>query len=304
MTYATVMKWGLSIAGLALVIAPALAQGGAPAGPLGGGGARWYFSNTNGVIGGVNGLVDRNVPGFAISDAEIGGNRNPGIDSSGTLWINDLQFAVDTWQITNGVLSTTEVVTAGVNASVQHLALTDSPTLRSMILLRNSGGGAVTINRVDWVFNEVGGDSNQVRATSSGDLTFSNVDRWLIASDSDGTEVYSVPVVGYVLQGSGAVETMTQTSRQVYRVSGPSSANVGMRATFESITVPAGATRRLLFFTQLTSTNAEGQSAAVGLETNLGCALFDLSAAARAEVVNWQLPATSTCRHFLPHIRK
>jgi hypothetical protein len=299
------MKWGLSIVGLVLIIAPALAQGGSPTGPLGGGGARWFFSNTNGVSGGVEaGLVDRNLPGFAISDAEGGGNPNPGIDSSGTLWINDLQFAVDTWQITNGVLTTSEVVTAGVNVSVQHLALTDSPTLRSMIVLRNAGGSTVTVNRIDWVFNEVGGVDNQVRATSSGDLTFSNVDRWLVASDSDGTESYGVPVIGYVLQGNGAAETVTQTSRTVYRVFGPSSATVGMRATFESISIPAGATRRLLFFTQLTSTNAEGQSAAIGLETNLGCALFDLSAAARAEVVNWQLPATSLCRHLLPLIRK
>jgi hypothetical protein len=289
---------------LALSIAPALAQSGSPAGPLGGSGARWFFSNTNGVMEGVTGFIDRNVPGFAISDADGGGIPNPAIDSSGTVWINGLQFAVDDWQITNGVLTTSEVVTAGVNVSVQHFALSSSSTLRSMIILRNPSASAVTINLVDWVFNEVGGTDNQVRATSSGDQVFSNADRWLVASDSSGTEAYSVAVVGYLLQGAGAAETMTQTSRTVYRVSGPSSATVGMRATFDSIVVPAGATRRLLFFTQLTSTNADGLSAIVGLEGNLGCALFDLSQTVRAEVVNWQLPASSTCPSYLPAIHK
>ena len=308
--------FGAALAALALgalalgfVVTSARAQIGSTANSVGSQGASWYFGNTNGVLGSVDdGEAINTIRGFGLDDASLQG-IGPALFSSATLWINtNNQFETDDFGVLNGILSTSPKFTESVTITVQHSAVINAPLLRSLITFENPGPGSVTLNRIDWVFAEAGGDENATRATSSGDLIFNVDDRWTVSSDIDDEfTVPSVPVLLYGLYGTGAIsETTTSTAFQVYAVGNVSPlTRRGMRATFETITIPAGSARRLLFFTGMYRTNATAIAAANEFADFTGCAFAGLSPTQRAEIVNWHFPAgNATCDLFLPSLRK
>ena len=257
-------------------------------------GSSWNFGNTNGVRRPPLSLIpegeaDRSVSGFGLDDAALS-PLGPAVDTSATLWINDLQFASDTFSTTNGVLTAGPVVTQGVSVTVQHSLVINAPVLRSLISFTNSSGSPVTLNEVEWIFSEVGGDENATRHTASGDAIFNVDDRWTISSDTDGTTPPTVPVVLYVLYGPGSpLETTASAAVRVYQVGAPSNFQRGMQAIFGPITVPAGTTRRLLFFTGLYQTNEHALAASAAFSQLTSCAFFGIPTDQYNQILNWTL---------------
>lgn len=272
-------------------------------------GSSWNFGNTNGVRRPPLSLIpegeaDRSVSGFGLDDAALS-PLGPAVDTSATLWINDLQFASDSFSTSNGILTAGPVVTQGVSVTVQHSLVINAPVLRSLISFTNSSGSPVTLNELEWIFSEVGGDENATRSTSSGDANFTVEDRWLVSSDTDGTFAPSVPVVLYVLYGPGnPPETLASQAIRVYQVGAPSNNQRGMNALFGPLTIPAGATQRLLFFTGLYASNAEAVSAASAFDQITTCPFVGIPANQRAEIVNWNLTSPGTCSVYLPSVRR
>lgn len=271
-------------------------------------GATWNFGNSNGVRrpGFLvdEGEADRSVPGFGLDDADLG-SLGQALNTSATLWINSLQYASNNFSVSNGVVTAGPEITQGVSVTVQHSAVINGPLLRSLISFTNTSGTPVTLNSIEWVFSEVGGDENATRATSSGDANFTVADRWLVSSDTDGTFPPSVPVVLYVLYGPGnPAKTMASQAVRVYQVGTPSNNQRGMNAIFGPITIPAGATQRLLFFTGLYASNAEAVSAASAFDQSTNCPFVGIPANQRAEIVNWNLTSGATCGVYLPLVRR
>ena len=271
-------------------------------------GATWNFGNSNGVRrpGFLvdEGEADRSVPGFGLDDADLG-TLGQALNTSATLWINSLQFASNNFAVNNGVVTAGPEITQGVSVTVQHSAVVNGPLLRSLISFTNTSGTPVTLSSIEWIFSEVGGDENATRSTSSGDANFTVDDRWLVSSDTDGTFAPSVPVVLYVLYGPGnPPETLASQAIRVYQVGAPSNNQRGMNALFGPLTIPAGATQRLLFFTGLFASNAEAVSAASAFDQTTTCPFVGIPANQRAEIVNWNLTSPGTCSVYLPSVRR
>lgn len=150
---------------------------------------------------------------------------------------------------------------------------------------------AATINVTIEMPTNFGSDGGTVvGATSSGDLIFTTADRWVITSDGGPFD----PVNTTVLAGPGAPAinpaSVTQT---VFSCAAPN----GVGWTF-NLSVPAGATRRLLFFAGLEDMLGTGNTLA-GAMANV--AVFDsavtlhtttdltsgLTNTELLEVVNW-----------------
>lgn len=300
---------GLAALGLAILLAllpanpAALGQLEGTQEAIGAGASTWNFGNTNGVrrppLSVIpEGEADRSVPGFGLDDATLSG-LGPALDTSATLWINNLQFATDTFAESNGVISAGPVVTQGVSVTVQHSLVVDAALLRTLVTFTNSSGSAVNLNQVDWIFSEIGGDENATRASSTGDTVFTVEDRWMVSGDVDDPAAPSVPHVMYGLYGAGSPAlTPATVATRVYQVGAPSNNQRGMKVTFGPITIAAGSTRRLLFFTGLYARVANATAAATALGSTTSCAFYGLTANQRLEIANWSLaasPAATQC---------
>lgn len=275
---------------------------------LGGNGASWNFGNTNGVrrpgLLVPEGEADRSVSGFGLDDASTGG-LGQALDTSATLWINNEQFSDDNFTSGNGIVTAGPVALQGVSITVQHSAVVSGPILRSLVSIANPSGSPVTLSSLEWIFSEVGGDENATRATSSGDTNFTTEDRWTVSSDSDGTFAPGVPAVLYVLYGPGSpANTTASVATRVYQVGVASNNQRGMNAKFGPLTIPAGATRRLLFFTGLYLSNAEAAAGAAQFGQLSTCPFVGIPANQLAEIVNWSLAGnTARCSLYLTSVR-
>jgi hypothetical protein len=152
--------------------------------------------------------------------------------------------------------------------------------LRSLIKLRNSG--TTTVNTaVTWDSRmSLAGPS---LATSSGDASFTEADRWLVEGPSTPPVYYDDQVVGFALFGKGANEKVATVDF------GPPSYQC-VTVDFE-ITVPAGETRYMLFFTeQHTSRSTAERAIAKYNRAHLSDDLLrGIPGDVRNKVLNWDL---------------
>ena len=151
---------------------------------------------------------------------------------------------------------------------------------------------AATINVVVEMPVNFGSDNTTtIGATSSGDLVFTTADRWLITSDGP---VPSDPVNTTVLAGPGAPAlTPVSVTQTVFDCSFPN----GAGWTF-NLSVPAGATRRLMAYAGLEDMVGTGNTvagaianAAIFNDAMLLHTTTDLTSGLTApqllEIVNW-----------------
>ena len=97
---------------------------------------------------------------------------------------------------------------------------------------------------------------------------------------------------------AGPALTPATVATRVYQVGAPSNNQRGMKVTFGPITIAAGSTRRLLFFTGLYARVANATAAATALGSTTSCAFYGLTANQRLEIANWSLaasPAATQC---------
>lgn len=308
-------RWfGVSIVILITLVLPTLVARGQVVPPIGfpiqiaNGGASWTFNNALGIHPAFNQL-DPGRPGFGLEAALLTGNANTALDTSYTIWLDNQQF-VASEPITASAAGLTigPVITSGVSVQLQFQALSGQPVLRGLISVSNPSIASIT--RSFRVANNAASDNVTLiptGGTSSGDGLLSLQDRWAITSED--RDPLLNPVNVHVFAGPGAPLALpTAVSTRVYldppsELDPGSTGLNGVSVTF-SVTIPAGATRRLLFFHQLAPTDATALNAAARYSSNLRQAdalLSGLSLVEMSEVVNWALPAYEV---FLPLIQR
>jgi hypothetical protein len=167
----------------------------------------------------------------------------------------------------------------GVNVLRQDRAI--GRTLRSLIRFTNTRASA----RVLHVYfdSDLGSDgAGGIRASSSGDLQVTTVDRWFITSDDAATP--GDPVITMVSHGRGSIASPGDSP--VYAAGG-----MDCMLTHWRVRVPAHAVRYLLTFVEMNPTNESAVDVSGKWnDRNLNATLLDgIGATARARVVNWDL---------------
>lgn len=298
---------GLIVA-LAAPPAPSAAQPGAAGfdaaiqltgGP--GGAAKWTIVPDGGTS---TGQPDSNADcqtavntGIMLDDAALG-TQQDAYDQAG-LWINGRVFTATT-VISDGQSLTAGPMPAGdLLVTLAYSALPSSPTLRTLLSAHNPTAAALPITATLAV--NFGSDADTtLLATSDGNATADASDRWVISAD-DAASVTDV-VNTTVWLGPGAVRTPPAlVIDQVFACPGAGDI-AGLLAEFQ-LTVPAGATRRLLFFQRIDATPGEAQAGAGGFNA-APAAGSDLAAGLSqdqlGEIVNWPYQPMV----FLPYLGK
>jgi len=179
-------------------------------------------------------------------------------------------------------------VMSGLDVRLQFKFFNDRRLVRVLVALTNPSAGDIAANVERRTF--LNGSVSSIRSTSSGDEIATNDDRWIVTSDNAANPP-NYPVVTSVGFGPGVV-TATPSSTSV------SSSRVELGFP---ITVPAGQTRALMFFTGLDNlvggvgggTNeAAVASAALFDDSNvfeMEGLLADFAGVQPSEVLNWAL---------------
>lgn len=180
-------------------------------------------------------------------------------------------------------------VLAGLNVSGQMYFSPTKPVVRTMLILQNPTGAPLSV--VVGNYNNLGSDSaTTIIGTSSGDATFDATDNWFVScqeSVTPGTCDSSLdPVITFALQDAAP------TSVRATNI-GPVFANGNDNPNFDyNVTVPAGATRRVIIFGQLSDTAAHAQADAPLFNSSASLNgtdyLHGLTAQQLSEVVNWK----------------
>jgi hypothetical protein len=180
---------------------------------------------------------------------------------------------------------------SGLNVTYQFAFLTSAPIIGVLASFQNPTGAQITVP-ITFESNVGSNGATTVRGSSSGDLVVSAADRWAITSDGGPID----PPLIHVVAGPGTPALPPTTFRTVSNLVGPGctnpAGNIGSVCILFNLTVPAGATRRLLLFDQLNGTIASAQSAATAYDTNPSLGdpkIADLSTTQLLEIVNWDL---------------
>jgi hypothetical protein len=240
---------------------------------IAGGGPTWWDA-----IGSVN---------FTVDDAILGlpKVRYDAYDDFWAVTVDGNAYAPTGATMTPAESGTTIVgdvmALSGLNVTQRYTALADSPTIRVLLSLTNPTGAPISSTIV--VGGNLGSDTDTtIEATSSGDTTFSEADRWLITSDG---VTASDPVNTFVFFGPGAANTPTVATIVTDQIT----------VTF-AVTVPAGATQNLLFFGRLAETASDAEASVTAFDAvstaEAAGFLAGLSATDRTATVNWSLPGS------------
>ena len=170
---------------------------------------------------------------------------------------------------------------SGLRVSRVDRALPKSPTLRTLMTLRNNGNTPQTVE-ITWDANLGSDGSEEVRRSASGDAVYALGDRWVISSDDPTTP--GDPVLTHVLFGKGKVRS--KTTEIVNQPEG-----TGCFTVRSMVRVPRKQTRYLLFFIEMNRThNASFNSARKFNKRGLNKSLLrGIRPAIRGDILNWKL---------------
>ncbi|MFL5331529.1 MAG: hypothetical protein ACJ8C4_21780 [Gemmataceae bacterium] len=230
--------------------------------------------------------------GFGIVDAKFTAlnGKSDAYDGAFCMGVNGTQFADPDGTVDlTGTTVTSDVVTlSGLDVTVEYFFDSNSATIRALYTYSNPSGADISATVV-WG-NNLGSDSGTVLdQTSSGDATLDATDRWLVTSDG---ATNNDPINTWVRYGPGTVLQPSSTLQTP-------APNNGLYTEQFDITVPAGQTRRLMFFGQLHNdddpTNAVSDAAVFDENATIANAglLSGLSSGTLAEVLNWDFSQPS-----------
>lgn len=250
----------------------------------------WDLDNQGGTDSGApfSGTCD-NSGGLNINDATSPGDDSDAYDNAWNLYVNGTIFnAGNIVDLTGTTVTAGPVAMSGLNVSVEYFFSTTAGLGRIRPIFHNPTGAPITVT-VDVPVN-YGSDSSTVyEMTSSGDNVVTTADRWVVSSQGSTGEYNTV-----VWYGSGApAVTPSSYTTTVFDCA----ATPGIGATF-SVTVPAGATRSLVFFaglgaiTSTTDSLAGAISAAATFDGTLASLpaewLTGMGATEISEALNWE----------------
>lgn len=181
-------------------------------------------------------------------------------------------------------------IVAGIDAQVEFRIFTERTstslgTIRALYTLTNTSAADIAVNvLVDGNYGSDGG--TRIQATSNADLTNDATDLWVYSNDqntgSDPSEG-SDPGITVSRYGTGAAVVPTNETTVAD--------GNGFFGHGYAVTVPAGATRRVLVFVELSKTNAGATADAADLETleaaQAAGLTSGLSATQMGEIVNY-----------------
>jgi cysteine-rich repeat protein len=253
------------------------------AGPIG---STWFLNNNGGTSSGAPFTGSCTGAGFTIQDASAVGGVDA-FDNAYEVFVNGAVFIAPALvDVTGTTMTAGPVSMSGLNVTYSFRASTTQYAARILVDFANPSGSPITVPvAVPVNFGSDGGTI--VRATSSGDLAVTLADRWVVTSDSGPSD----PVNTTVLWGQNAPVTPTSITQVVFDCA----ATNGIGATF-SLTVPAGATRSLMFFAGLGNITANANTIAGAiaaapqfnsLTTVPPDMLTGLSATQLSRIVNW-----------------
>jgi hypothetical protein len=273
------------------VTLPQTISGGGP------GGSVWTIDNTGGTSNGLpSGGSCNGSPGLTVVDGQLNGPplRGDIFDNGSIIFVNNSIFVPPAQvDLTGQTLTAGPVTQSGLGTTVQYFAAPSTATLRTLASFQNPTAAPITAT-ISWVSNSGANGNTQIQGTSNGVNTFTTATRWLVADDVPPPVAQDDVASTYVLFGPGApTVTPASVSQTVFVCSGPE----GFLANY-SVTVPAGATRRLLFYNQMNVDGPTGVAAAAVFNTTpaAGSELVSgLTTTQLAEIVNWQFfPPTAT----------
>ena len=250
------------------------------------GGAKWHVVNNTyatGVASSGLGIVDASVLSPTRSDA---------YDGAFCIRVNGVQFTnpSGTVDLTGTTITSSTVPMSGLNTTIQYFFDPASPTVRALVSLQNPSGSPISAT-VLWG-QDLGSDSGTTIATSSsGDALVTPADRWFISSD--GATNHD-PVNSFVAYGPSASVTPSATP---FAPGQTAPTHQDWFSDQFNITVPAGQTRRLMFFGRLSQSTASAQSSMSTFDStaNLQSAglLAGLTQQQESEIVNWSFASTA-----------
>lgn len=251
---------------------------------FGGASSEWYIcdflTTTNGLPAGGSCNSGAVGSGAGISDAALPENGDA-FDNAGLLWINNVQVG-GVATISGNRVDFASPTIDGLNVALRHDVLVTTPVARILLTLTNPSGSAINVP-VDYATNFGSDESTIIRATSSGDTSFTVADRWVISSETlNDTD----PVNTTVLWGGTPQVTPQSVSTTVFDCADTD----GALARFQ-VSVPAGGSVSLLFFQRIDQTTANATAASSAFDNVVaGSPLLDgLTPAQFANVVNYNI---------------
>lgn len=220
-----------------------------------------------------------------LRDAVLGSST--GIyDTGALLWVNGVAVGGTAATSTTTRVDFTPVAIGGLTRQVTYDALAHAPVLRTLLTLTNTTAAPLTVP-VDYAVNHGLNAPLETVATSSGDTVFTPADRWIIVDEAPPHVGIPQVIQTSAVYGPGSpASPPTSVSQTVFDCFGTE----GVRATF-SVTVPAGATRRLMFFERVGGTRSSAVTAAGEFDTITEASplVAGLTPVELDQVVNWDL---------------
>ncbi len=226
--------------------------------------------------------------GFAIGDAELG-TLDDAYDSAWLLANGsdtstaEPYVAPDPADVTDATVTGGAQTLGSLQVSTQYKFFQDAARLRVVHTFTNPT--ATPITQTFQSLTNLGSDSaTTIVGTSSGDLAWTSGDRWLVTRDT------SDPVVSTVTSGPGTTQQPTLVSFTCTTTSSTPGGEDDPRSVWE-VTVPAGETRYLVFFGELSPTTTDALAAMAGYDT--APALSDerftgIPEAELSKILNWE----------------
>ena len=175
---------------------------------------------------------------------------------------------------------------AGLRVKRVETALQASPTLRSLIKLKNKSKHKAKKRTITWE-SDLGADTSEVvHRTSSGDAVLTDSDRWFVFADSEDSP--ADPPGTLVLFGKGKGVKKTQVVDPITDQNGCVEHSIRVK-------VPKKSSRYLLFFTEAHDIGLAGVSDAISDAAKFnkkrpkGELLAGLKKSVKKKVLNWDL---------------
>ncbi len=228
-------------------------------------------------------ILQASLPAAADGTFQNAYNGAFALSVNGKLFQNNNSSSVD---LSNTTITSQTQTIDGLDTSVQYFFDPNSPTVRAVFSFTNSTAADVSAV-VRWANSiDSHGDGQPVVVTSSdSDNALEPTDRWFI-TQSGST---SGPFLDWVRYGPGTVQ---QTPSATTSVPGVGS-TPDLYADRFDLTVPAGKTVRLMFFGQVTSSEADAASHAEVFNSTLDLKdsglLAGLTPQQLSEIANWNL---------------
>lgn len=255
---------------------------------LTGGGAAWSLDAFNGTTNlAATGGHCGTIPGIAVVDAElIDPQKGDAFDGGLLLFVGGEQLPPTASVSTDdGIVRFGPETLAGLQVVQSFTALQTSPTLRTLVSLRNPTDAPISTT-VEIATNVGSDDHTLIRSTSDGDVTVSNADRWIVMSDDSPPDMSDV-INTHVVAGPGALPVTPSLATTVFQCSETN----GVLASYD-LTVGPGEIQNLLLFNELHGT----VSTAIGDATRFDITplpsdllVADMDQLDLPRVVNWAL---------------